>query len=73
LVIQAWIDQFVEKGNQQRRLPQMQRAADCDKAVREVMKARPDLSYHQAWDVAKSENPSYSLEKKSGGWSQAKR
>ncbi len=52
-----WINQFVEKDNHGKRLRQMQRAADCDKAVREIMKARPGLSYHQAWDVAKSANP----------------
>jgi len=55
--IQAWVDEFVEKDNQGKRLRAMQRAVDCDKAVHAVMQARPGLSYHEAWMRAKAENP----------------
>lgn len=55
--IQAWVDQFVEKDNHGKRLRAMQRAADCAAKVREIQKARPDLSFAEAWNAAAAENP----------------
>jgi hypothetical protein len=52
-----WVNQFVEKDNQGKRLASMQRAADCAAAVKEVQKNRPNLSFAEAWDIAQSENP----------------
>lgn len=55
--VKSWINQFAEKDNNGKRLRQMQRAADCAAKVREVQKNRPGLSFAEAWDIAKVENP----------------
>src|SRR5260221_12003095 len=55
--VKAWTDQFAEPDNQGKRLRSMQRAADCAAKVPEVQKARPGLSFAQAWDIAAEQSP----------------